>query len=46
MFSLFLESQRENDRNLRRVDRDIERERNQLEREEKKLVSPIDLKMR
>lgn len=35
------ESQRENDRNLRRVDRDIERERNQLEREEKKLELEI-----
>lgn len=35
------ESQRENDRNLRKVDRDIERERNQLDREEKKLELEI-----
>ncbi|KAL1459325.1 hypothetical protein WDU94_011319 [Cyamophila willieti] len=35
------ETQRENDRNLRKVDRDIERERMQLEREEKKVELEI-----
>lgn len=36
---MYLEIQRENDRDLRKAGRDLERDKAALEREEKKLVS-------